>query len=113
MLAMDFDPSPADDGRESGISTPDLVTDGKESGTSTPDLITDGRESGTSTPLSSVCNDTLDNIDPLLLVSTPAADAPFQAPVHDVMNCERTGYPMTASMTPSPQKFIIAVLDSL
>jgi len=54
VSAMDFDPSPADDGRESGIST----------------------------PLSSLCNDTLDNIDPLLLASALAADAPIQAPVH-------------------------------
>lgn len=45
VSAMDFDPSPADDGRESGIST----------------------------PLSSLCNDTLDNSDPLLLASALAA----------------------------------------
>jgi hypothetical protein len=45
--------------------------------TPTPDLLTDGRESGISTPLSSLCNDTLDDIDPLLLASAPAADAPF------------------------------------
>jgi len=85
---MDFDASPADDGRKSGISTPDLVTDGKESGTSTPDLVTDGRESGTSTPLSSVCNDTLDNIDPLLLTSAPAPGIPIRAIVHDVIDLD-------------------------
>jgi hypothetical protein len=68
--------------------TPDLLTDGRESGISTPDLVTDGTESGISTPLSSLCNDILDNIDPLLLASAPAADAPIQAPVHDVIDVD-------------------------
>jgi len=69
-------------------SDTDLVTDGREGGNSTPDLVTDGTESGISTPLSSLCNDTLDNIYPLLLVSAPAADAPFQAPVHGVIDVD-------------------------
>jgi hypothetical protein len=63
VSAMDFDPSSADGGRESGISTPDLVTDRKES--------------GTSTPLSSVCNDTFNNIDSLFLTSVPAPGTPI------------------------------------
>ena len=54
VSAIDFDPSPANDGREGSISR----------------------------PLSSLCNDTLDNVDPLLLASALAADAPIQAPVH-------------------------------
>jgi hypothetical protein len=54
VSAIDFDPSPANDGREGGISR----------------------------PLSFLCNDTLDNVDPLLLASALAADAPIQAPVH-------------------------------
>jgi hypothetical protein len=74
VSAMDFDPSPDDDGRESGILTPNLVTDGKES--------------GTSTPLSSVCNDTPDNIDPLLLISAPAPGTPIRATVHDVIDID-------------------------
>ena len=45
--------------------TSDLLTNGRESGISTPDLVTDGTESDISTPLSSLCNDALDNIDPL------------------------------------------------
>jgi hypothetical protein len=76
VSAMDFDPSPADDGRESTILTPDLVTD--------------GTESGISTPLSSLYNDTLDQIDPLLLASSPTADAPIQAPFHDVIDVDDT-----------------------
>lgn len=64
--------------------TPDLLIDGRESGISTPDLVTDGMESGISTPLLSLCNDTLNNIDPLLLASAPAADAP----IHDIINVD-------------------------
>jgi hypothetical protein len=72
VSAMDFDPSPDDDKRESGISTPELATDGKES--------------GTSTPLSSVCNNTPDNIDPLLLKSAPVLGTSIRATVYDVID---------------------------
>jgi hypothetical protein len=68
--------------------TSDLLTDGRESGILTPDLVTDRTESGISTPLSSLCNDILDNIDPLLLASASAADAPIQAPVYDVIDVD-------------------------
>jgi hypothetical protein len=53
----------------------DLLINKRESGISTPDLVTDGTESGILTPLSSLYNDIFNNIDFLLLASAPAADA--------------------------------------
>jgi hypothetical protein len=65
-----------------------LKSNTSKSSTSTPDLVTDGKDSGTSAPLSSVCNDTLDNIDPLLLTSAPAPDTPIRATVHDIIDVD-------------------------
>jgi hypothetical protein len=72
VSAIDFDLSPADGERKSGISTPDLIMDGKKS--------------GISTPLSSVCNNTLNNIDPLLFTSALTLGTPIRAMVYDVID---------------------------
>jgi hypothetical protein len=71
---MDFNLSPDDDERESGISTSDSGTNRKES--------------GISTPLLSVYNDTLNNIDPLLLISASASDTLIRATVYDVIDID-------------------------
>jgi hypothetical protein len=58
-------------------------------------------ESGISTPLSSLFNGTLDNIDPLLLKSAPAADAPPRALVHGVINVDDLDIGEQKSLTQS------------
>jgi hypothetical protein len=71
---MDFNLSLNDDKRKSGISTLDLVTDRKKS--------------GISTPLLSVYNNTLNNIDPLLLIPAPALDILIRATIYDIIDID-------------------------
>jgi hypothetical protein len=68
--------------------TPDLFINRRESGILTPDLVIDKIKSGILTPLLSLYNNTLNNINLLLLASTFVVDALIQAPVHNIINID-------------------------
>jgi hypothetical protein len=52
--------------------------------------ITDGNESCAKTPLSSLCSDTIEKIDPLLLVSVTVSGTSSRATVHDIIDVDNS-----------------------